>query len=69
MPIFPSDDAIIRLIGAIRPEAKSEWTVARRDVSLETLAHLKDNPDVRLLTVTSCSDLGFPEGWRFYTTF
>lgn len=46
--IFANDDAIIRLVGAIMPEANDERTVARRCMSLETLARVTDNPTVRL---------------------
>jgi len=36
--IFPNDDAIVRLVGAIMLETNDDWTVARTYMSLETLA-------------------------------
>jgi putative transposase len=49
--IFPNDGAIVRLVGALMLEANDEWAVARRYKSLETLARVTDNPNVRLPAV------------------
>ena len=47
--IFPNDDAIVRLVGAILLEQNDEWSVQRsRYLSLETIASLSDNPIVSL---------------------
>jgi putative transposase len=51
--IFPNDDAITRLVGALMLETNDEWAVARRYMSLETLARVTDTPIVRLPAVAS----------------
>ena len=50
--IFPNDDAIIRLVGAILLEQNDEWAVQRgRYMSLETMAPLSDDPNILLSAV------------------
>jgi putative transposase len=47
--IFPNEDAITRLIGAILLEQNDEWAVQRvRYMTLETIAPLSDDPIVSL---------------------
>ena len=47
--IFPNEDAITRLVGAILLEQNDEWAVQRaRYMTLETIAALSDDPMVGL---------------------
>ncbi len=49
--IFPNEDAIVRLVGAILMEQNDEWAVQRaRYMTLETIAPVSDNPIVILPT-------------------
>jgi putative transposase len=41
--IFPNEDAIIRLVGALLLEQNDEWAVSRRYMTLETLAGFSDD--------------------------
>ena len=47
--IFPNEDAITRLVGAILLEQNDEWSVQRsRYMTLETIIALSDDPLVNL---------------------
>ena len=50
--IFPNDDAIVRLVGALLLEQNDEWAVQRaRYMTLETIAPLGDDPLISLPAV------------------
>jgi putative transposase len=52
--IFPNEDAIVRLVGAILLEQNDEWAVQRaRYMTLETMAPLSDDPTVSLPAIAS----------------
>ena len=52
--IFPNEQAITRLIGAILMEQSEEWAVQRaRYMTLETMAPVSDDPIVMLSAVPS----------------
>jgi transposase-like protein len=52
--IFPNDEAVIRLVGAILLEQTDEWAVQRaRYMTLETMATLGEDPFVRLPAVAA----------------
>ena len=51
--IFPNEDAITRLVGALLLEQNDEWAVQRaRYMSLETIAQTGDDPAVSLTDMT-----------------
>lgn len=52
--IFPNEDAIVRLVGALLLEQNDEWAVQRaRYITLETIAPMSDDPIVSLSAMTA----------------
>lgn len=46
--IFPNEEAVVRLVGALMLEQSDEWAVSRRYFSLESLASLADTDAAKL---------------------
>lgn len=59
--IFPKDDAIVRLVGALLLEQNDEWAVPRaRYMTLETIAPMSENAVISLPAVASLSNSPAP---------
>ena len=56
--IFPNEEALVRLVGALLLEQNDEWAVGRRYMTLETMAGLSDDPNAGTLAVTSAAQSG-----------
>jgi putative transposase len=46
--LFPNEAAIQRLVGTLLKEQNDEYAIQRRHMSLESLATMSENPQIRL---------------------
>ena len=51
--IFPNDNAIIPLVGALMLEQNDEWAVTRRYMSLETVAQVCDDRTIDVARIAA----------------
>jgi len=56
--IFPNEEALVRLVGALLLEQNDEWAVSRRYMSLETMAGLSDDACVGAPAIAAAAQSG-----------
>ncbi|KWV41219.1 transposase [Rhizobium altiplani] len=59
--IFPNDDAIVGLVGALLLEQNDEWLFSARGyMTLETIATMSDDPLINLPGIVTLTGLRLP---------
>lgn len=53
--IFPNEEAIVRLVGALLLEQNDEYAIQKRYMSLESLAPMSDNPSLRVPAIAAAA--------------
>ncbi|MDZ4370721.1 MAG: hypothetical protein U1C74_04780, partial [Phenylobacterium sp.] len=68
MGVFRIDEAIVRQVAALMLEANVYWVVAGRCMSLEMLARINNNMNVKLPAMAALPSADLPKGRCPYNT-